>query len=114
MGMEVMAVYDTNEKIESKTTPDLLAQLLFDYVPQSNSWVSVPDEDDPAGKNWTPQWSDIAQAVTAIEQFLSSEAAHQMNVDGFTTEELIDELGLFRDELLAASQHTSRFHLCAY
>src|SRR5437667_4381001 len=114
MGMEVIAVYDTHEKVESRTTPDLLAKLLFEYVPQSEAWVSVPDEDDPLGKNWTPQWSDIPNAVAEVERFLSSEAAAQMTVDGFTTEELIDELRLFRDELRVASSHTSRFHLCGY
>jgi hypothetical protein len=112
--MEVMAVYDTKETLESKSTPDLLAQLLLEYVPKSNSWVSVPDEDDPTGKNWTPQWSDISDAVAEVERFLASEAARQMTVDGFAIEELIDELRLFCDELRAASRHTSRFHLCAY
>lgn len=114
MGMEAMAVYDTTEKVESKTTPDLLAQLLLEYVPQSNSWISVPDEDDPTGENWTPQWSDIPEAVAELERFLTSEAAGEMEVNGFTTGELIDELHLFADELKAASRHTSRFHLCVY
>jgi hypothetical protein len=114
MGMEVITVYDTTEKVESKTTPDLLAQLLLEYVPQSNSWVSVPDEDDPIGANWTPNWFDIHGAVAELERFLTSEAAGQMTVNGFTTEELIDELRLLSDELRAASKHTSRFHLCVY
>ncbi len=112
--MDLMAVYDTTEKIESKTTPDLLAQLLLEHVPQSNSRVSVPGEDDPTGKNWTPHWSDIYEAVAQIERFLSSKATGQMTVDGFATEDLIDELRLLRDELRAASKHTSRFHLCVY
>ncbi len=112
--MDLMAVYDTTEKIESKTTPDLLAQLLLEHVPQSNSWVSVPDEDDPTGENWTPQWSDISEATAEVERFLASEAARQMVVDGFATEELIEELRLFCDELRAASKHTAKFHLCIY
>jgi len=114
MGLEVIAVYDTNEKVESRTEAKLLARLLFEYVPLSIAWVSAPAEDDPAGKNWVPQWSDIPQALAEVERFLSSEVASQMAVDGFTTEELIDELCLFRDELRAARRHTSRFHLCAY
>jgi len=112
--MDLMAVYDTTEKIESKTTPDLLAQLLLEHVPQSNSWVSVPDEDDPTGGNWTPHWSDISEATAEVERFLASDAARQMVVDGFATEELIDELRLFCYELRAASKHTSKFHLCIY
>ena len=53
--MDVLAVYDTTEMIDSKFTPDLLAQLMFEYVPKSASWISVPEEDDPAGANWTPR-----------------------------------------------------------
>ncbi len=109
-----MAVYDTTEKIESKTTPDLLAQLLLEHIPQSNSWVSVPDDDDPAGENWTPQWSDVSEAVAEVERFLASDATTQMTVDGFAPEELIDELRLFCDELRAASKYTPRFYLCVY
>ncbi len=114
MGMEVLAAYDTTEQIESQTTPDLLAQLLFEYLPQSEAWISVPDEDDPAGKNWTPHWTEISVALAEIERFLNSEAAHQMAIPDFSTDELIDELGLFRDELRRASAHTSRFHLSVY
>lgn len=109
--MEVMAVYDTNETVESKCTPDLLAQLLLENIPKSDSWVSVPNEDDPTGENWTPQWSDISEAIAEVEGFLDTEAARQTAVDGFATEELIDELRLFCDELRAARKHTSRFHL---
>ncbi|MPN07423.1 hypothetical protein SDC9_154693 [bioreactor metagenome] len=109
--MEVLAVYDTTEQIESRTTPDLLAQLLFAYLPQSEAWISVPEEDDPTGENWTPQWTDISVALAEIERFLKSEPAHQMEIPDFTTDELIGELHLFRDELKRASAHTSRFHL---
>ena len=112
--MELMAVYDTTEKVESKTTPDLLAQLILEYVPQSNSWLSMPDEDDPTGENWTAQWSDIDDAIGEIDRFLASEAADQMAVDDFTTDELKDELRLFCDELRSARRHTSKFHLCIY
>ena len=112
--MEVLVVYDTNERIETKFTPDLLAEIMFEYIPKSNSWLSVPEGDDPTGKNWKPQWSDIAEASAEVERFLSSENARQMNMDGFTTDELIDELRLFRDELRAASKHTSRFYLTIY
>lgn len=112
--MEVITVYDTKEKVESKSSPDLLAQLLLEYVPESDSWISEPDEDDPTGKNWGPRWSDILEAIASVEEFLSSEAAGQMTVDGFATEELIDELRLYCDELRTASKHTLRFHLCLY
>lgn len=53
--MDVLAVYDTQEQIESKFTPDLLAQVLFENIPRSDAWISVPEEDDPTGANWTPQ-----------------------------------------------------------
>lgn len=112
--MEVITVYGMKEKLESKCTPDLLAQLLLEYVPESDSWISEPDEDDPTGENWTPQWSDIFEAIDTVERFLCSEAASEMAVDGFGTEELIDELRLYCDELRTASKHTSRFHLCVY
>jgi hypothetical protein len=112
--MDVMVIYDTDEKIESTNTPDLLAQLLLDYVPKSHSWVSVPDENDPTGANWTPQWSELAEALAEIERFLSSQDALQMAMDGFTVNELIDEIRIFRDELRTATKHTSRFHLCVY
>ncbi len=114
MGMEVLAAYDTKEQIESQTTPNLLAQLLFEYLPQSEAWISVPDEDDPTGKNWTPHWTEISVALAEIERFLNSETAHQMAVPDFSTDELIDELRLFRDELRRAGAHTSRFHLSVY
>jgi hypothetical protein len=114
MGMEVLAAYDTKEQIESQTTPDLLAQLLFEYLPQSEAWISVPAEDDPTGKNWTPHWTDISVALAEIERFLNSEAVHQMAIPDFSTDELIDELRLFRDELRRAGAHTSRFHLSVY
>ena len=114
MGMEGLTVYDTKEQIESGTTPDLLAQLLFEYLPQSDAWVSVPDEDDPTGENWTPRWSDISAAVADVERFLSSDAARQMAIPDFSTDELVDDLRLFVTELRAASAHTSRFHLCVY
>lgn len=112
--MDVMVIYDSNEKVESKNTPDLLAQLLLDYVPKANSWVSVPGEDDPTGINWTPQWTQVAEALAELERFLNSEDALQMAVDGFTTDELIDEIRTFRDELRGATKHTTRFHLCVY
>jgi len=112
--MEVLAVYDTKQQIESRTTAKLLAQLLFEYLPQSDAWISVPDEDDPTGKNWTPQWSEISAAVAEIESFLRSEAANRMTIPDFSTDELIDELRLFCDELRTASAYTSRFHLCVY
>lgn len=112
--MEMLAVYDTKEIIESKFTPDLLAQIMFEHIPKSNSWASVPEEDDPTGKNYKPQWSDIAEASAEVDRFLSSENAQQMSVDGFTAEELIDELRLFREELRAASMHASRFYLTIY
>ncbi len=112
--MDVLAVYDPKEKIESKFTPDLLAQLLFEYVPKSDSWVSIPEENNPTGANWTPQWTDITEAIAEVERFLRSEDARRMAVDGFTTDELVDELRLFCDELKAASRHTSKFHLCVY
>jgi hypothetical protein len=73
--MDLMAVYDTTEKIESKTTPDLLAQLLLEHIPQSSSWVSVPEEGDPTGEKWTPHWSDITEALAEVERFLASETA---------------------------------------
>ena len=112
--MDVLAVYDTNEKIESKYTPDLLAEVLFEYVPQSNSWISVPDEDDPTGTNFAPRWTNISEAVAELEQFLASKDTERMAVDGFTTDELVGELRLFCDELKAASRHTSKFHLSVY
>ena len=112
--MDVLAVYDTKEKIDSNFTPDLLAQVLFEYVPKSESWISIPDEDDPTGTDWTPQWTDISQAIAEVERLLASEDAQRMAVDGFTTDELVDELRLFCDELKAASRHTSNFHLCVY
>ena len=112
--MDVLAVYDTQEQIDSKFTPDLLAQVLFEYVPKSDSWISVPVEDDPTGANWTPQWTDISEAIAEVERFLSSENAQRMAVDGFTADELVDELRLFCDELKAASRHTSKFHLSVY
>src|SRR5262245_59609411 len=102
--MDVLAVYDTNDKIESKFTPDLLAQVLFEYLPQSDSWISAPDEDNPTGTNWTPKWTDISQAIDDIERFLNSEAAQQIAVDGFTKEELLDDMRLFCDELKTASK----------
>ena len=112
--MDVLAVYDTSEKIESKFTPDLLAQVLFEYVPKANSWVSVPDENDPAGLNWTPQWTEIAEARAELDRFLDSEEFHRMTVDGFTSDDLVEELQFFYEELRAASRHTSKFHLCIY
>jgi hypothetical protein len=112
--MDVITVYDTKEMFVSKITPDLLAQLLLEYVPESGSWISEPDEDDPTGKNWTPRWSDIFEALASVEQFLSSEAAGQMTVEGFGTEELIDELRFYCEELRTVSKHTSRFYLCFY
>jgi hypothetical protein len=112
--MEILAVYDTTERIESHYTPDLLAQVLFEYVPKSNSWVSVPDDGNPTGKNWAPKWSDLAEASAEIERFLASNDARGMAVDGFTTDELIDELRLFCDELQSANKLTSRFHLSVY
>jgi hypothetical protein len=112
--MDVITVYDTKEKVESKITPDLLADLLLEYIPESDSWISEPDEDDPTGKNWTPQWSDIFEALASVEQFLCSEAAGQMTVKGFATEELVDELRLYCEELRTVSKHTSKFYLCFY
>ena len=112
--MDVLAVYDTKEKIDSKYTPDLLAQVLFENVPKADSWISVPDEDNPSGMNWTPQWADISEAVAEVERFLASPDAQRMTVDGFTTDELVDELRLFCDELKAANRHTSKFHLSVY
>jgi hypothetical protein len=114
MGMEVLAVYDTEQQIETRTTPDVLAIILCENLPQSDAWISAPDEDDPTGKNWTPQWSDIPTAIGEIERLLVSDSARQIAVPGFTTDELMDELTLFRDELRAASAHTSRFYLCVY
>ncbi len=112
--MDVLAVYDTKERIESKFTPDLLAQVLFEHVPKADSWISVPDEDDPAGENWTPRWTDISEAIAEVVRFLGSEDAQAMAVDGFSTDELTDELRLFCDELKEASRHTSKFHLSVY
>jgi len=112
--MDVLAVYDTTEKIDSKYTPDLLAQVLLEYVPKSDSWIYVPDDDDPTGTNWTPEWTDISEAIAEVERFLASEDAQRMAVNGFTTDELVDELRLFCDELKAASKHTSKFHLSVY
>jgi hypothetical protein len=112
--MDVLAVYDTKEKIESKFTPDLLAQVLFENVPKAESWVSVPAEDDPSGTNWTPQWTDISEAIGEVERFLGSEDAQRMAVDGFTTDELVEELRLFCEELKSASRHTPKFYLCVY
>lgn len=112
--MDVLAVYDTQEQIESKFTPDLLAQVLFENIPNSDSWISIPEEDDPAGANWTPQWTDISEAISEVERFLASENAQRMAMDGFTVDELVDELRLFCDELKAACRHTSKFHLSVY
>ena len=122
MPSEVIPIYDTpehdsgelNEQNGSQTTPDLLGQLLFDYIPKSQEWVSVPDEDDPAGEHWVPKWTNITDAVTEIERFLTSTEAQRMDVAGFSLEQLVDELQLFLDELRAASSHATRFHLCAY
>ena len=114
MGMEAFAVFDTDQKVPSGTTPDLLAQLLFEYVPRSAEWMSVPDEDDPVGANWTPKWTAIAEAVAEIERFLGSDAASRMAISGFSTKELVEELKLFCDELRGATSHTARFHLCVY
>jgi len=112
--MDALAVYDTTETIESKFTPDLLAQVLFENVPESDSWISGPDDDDPTGTHFTPRWTDISQAIVVVERFLGSENAQRMAVDGFTTDELVDELRLFCDELKAAAKHTPRFYLCVY
>ncbi len=114
MRASVFAVYDTEEPVESGTTPDLLGQLLFEYVPKSERWVSIPSEDDPAGDNWIPRWSNILEAIAEIDQFLRSAAAHNMVVPEFTMDELLAELHAFRDELQRASAWTSKFHLCAY
>jgi len=112
--MEVLAVFDTKEQIDSRTTPDLLAQILFEFIPQSNTWLSEPPEDDPTGKNWNPAWSNLSEAIAVIDQFLGSDAARHMEIPDFTTEELLEELRLFREELSAATTKTSRFYLCAY
>ena len=112
--MEVFAVYDTSQKIESKTTPDLLGEILLTYIPQAEQWVSVPDDDDPMGEKWQPEWSDIRQAMAVIEDFLKSDAASEMDLAGFDPSELRDELDLLRCELLAAADHTTRFYLCLY
>jgi len=114
MGMEVIAVYDTEAQIESRTTSDFLAQILCEYIPKSEAWLSEPPEDDPAGKNWTSEWSNISEAVAEIERFLNSDEAGRIAVPDFTIEEVHNELSLFRDELRAASAHTSRFYLAAY
>ena len=52
--MEMLAVFDTKEQIDSRFTPNLLAQILFEFIPQSNTWLSEPPEDDPTGQNWNP------------------------------------------------------------
>lgn len=114
MGAEVITIFDTHEEIPSETTPDLLAQLLFEYLPKSETWISVPDEDDPAGERWTPQWASISEAILVIDRFLNSPAAHQVEISGFSESELIDEFRRFRDQLEAATVHTDRFHLCVY
>lgn len=112
--MDVIAVYDTSEKIDSQFTPDLLAELLLEHIPQSNLWVSVPDEEDLTGAQWTPQWTDIAGALRELETLLASNTASRLTIAGFSTDELVDELHLFCDELRAAREHTSRFYLCVY
>ena len=114
MGFEVISVFDTPQQISSETTPDLLAQLLFQHLPRSQEWVSIPDEDDPTGEHWTPRWTSISEALAEVDRFLDSPAARQMEIPGFTTDELTDELRAFRDELQAASAHTTRFHLSVY
>ena len=109
-----MPVFDTHERVPADSTPDLLAQLLFEYLPISETWISVPDEDDPAGERWTPKWSSVSEAILVLDRFLDSPAALQMQTSGFTEDDLIDELRTFRSQLAAASAHTDRFHLCVY
>jgi hypothetical protein len=112
--MAVLAVFDTTEQIDSRTTPDLLAQILYEFIPESNSWLSEPPEDNPTGENWNPAWSNLPEAIAVIDQFLRSDAARRMEIPDFTTDELLEELRLFREELSSANTKTSGFYLCAF
>jgi hypothetical protein len=115
MGTEVRPFYDTQETIASKTTPDLLAQLLFEYLAkEAEEWVSVPEEEDPTGKRWSPHWTSISEAIREIDHFLNSSSTQELAIPGFSAKELTDELRAFRNELEAALAHTARFHLCVY
>ena len=112
--MEAIPVYDTPQQIESKITPDLLASVLFTFVPDSRLWICEPDEDDPSGSEWSPEWIQISEGVQVIERFLESAEAQKMKIDDFSAEELVSEVRLFLEELKTASRHTSQFYLCVY
>jgi hypothetical protein len=114
MGCHVIAVYENEAEVESVMTPDLLFEVLFQFLPKSEEWISVPDQNDLTGEHWTPKWTNILEAIVEIEKFLASPEAKTIRLPGFDLEELIDELQLFLKELQAASAHTERFHLCVY
>ena len=77
-------------------------------------WVSVPDEDDPMGERWTPEWFDISEAIAELDKALDSGILHGVEMDGFTEEDLREEVESLKAELIEASNHTSRFHLSVY
>ena len=112
--MDIIAVYDTNTEVESRFTPDLLGEILSEHIPRFMDWVSIPDEDDPMGERWTPEWFEISEAIAELDKALDPETLQGIKVDDFTVEDIRDELEIFRAELREAAQHTQRFYLAAY
>ena len=112
--MDVIIAYDTSIGVESRFTPDLLGEILSDHIPRFMGWVSVPDEDDPMGERWTPEWFDISEAIAELDKALDSGILHGVEMDGFTEEDLREEVESLKAELIEASNHTSRFHLSVY
>jgi len=108
MGTDMIVIYDTNEKIDSKTTSDCLCELV-DHLPKFQEWVSCPDDDEELSGKWEPEWINISDAISEIDRVLKSDEITQIYVRGYTMDELADELRLFREELQEASAHTSKF-----
>lgn len=112
--MEIISAYDTEIAVDSSFTPDFLGELFAQHFPVFMGWFSVPDEDDPTGENWIPDWFDISEALAELDRVLDGGGLSDAKVDGFTEADTREELEMFRAELREAQNHTKRFFLSVY
>ena len=112
--MDIIAAYDTEVEIESRFTPDFLGELFSEHFPVFMRWVSVPDEDDLTGENWSPDWFEISEAVAELDNLLDGGGLSNAKIEGFTEADTREELEIFRAELREAQNHTMRFFLSVY